>query len=456
MARRVVITGLGVVSGLGVGSESLWAGLVEGRSALKRITRLDPSGFACRLGAEVPGFTARDHVPKAYRKAVKVMSRDAELAIGAARLAVLDASLITRSQLAEDATEGTTYPPARMGCQIGAGVIPAETQELTAALSTARDANGVFDLGAWGTEADASGESGRGGMNNLPPLWMLKYLPNMLACHVTIIHGAEGPSNTITCGEASGLLSLGESSRVIERGDADLCFSGGAESKLNHLGLVRMSRAGRLAATGDVADGTGVVMPFDPASGGLPGEAGAILALEERGSALRRGARAYAEVAGFGAAQSAPVTWPMDAVAAGGVEDGLGLAIERALNDAGVPAVDVDAIVPQGAGVPALDAREARALRGVFGARLGEIPIVTTTPNVGQCMAGHGGVLASVGAKALMEQRLPARIHKGRESGGLRAAAAHSMGARLRHVVVCSSSLGGQNAALVLSAIVGA
>jgi hypothetical protein len=102
------------------------------------------------------------------------------------------------------------------------------------------------DLRAWG-----NAEGGAGAMNNLQPLWLLKYLPNMPACHVTIIHGTEGPSNTITCAEASGLLSIGESVRVIRRNDADLCFSGGAESPLNHQRMIRMQMAGRLAETGD-------------------------------------------------------------------------------------------------------------------------------------------------------------------------------------------------------------
>src|SRR5690606_32200745 len=177
---------------------------------------------------------AKDYVPKSYRKAVKVMARDIELAVAAAKCAVEDARLVTRGALPDGSSEGTTYPASRMGCQIGAGLIAAETDELTAALATAAttaaDGRPTLDLKAWG---DAEG--GQGAMNNLQPLWLLKYLPNMLACHVTIIHGAEGPSNTITCAEASGLLSIGESVRVIQRGDADLCFSGGAEAPINHM-----------------------------------------------------------------------------------------------------------------------------------------------------------------------------------------------------------------------------
>ena len=233
MRRRVVITGLGAVTGLGVGFDAFWDGLIAGRSSIGPIEGFDAAGFPCRLAAEVTGFRARDHVPKSYRKATKVMARDIELAVGAADAAVRDAGLVTRGL--EDGEP--TYPGPRIGCNIGAGLIATETDELTSALATATDESGRFDLGIWG----------RSGMNNLQPLWMLKYLPNMLACHVTIIHGAEGPSNTITCAEASGLLSLGESARVIERGSADMCLAGGTESKVCPMGLVRIGLAGRLA-----------------------------------------------------------------------------------------------------------------------------------------------------------------------------------------------------------------
>src|SRR5690606_28700331 len=166
MERRVVITGLGTVSGLGLGIGPLWDGLVEGRSALRPIRRFDPAGFPCRLAAEVE-FSAKDAVPKWYRKAVKVMARDIELAVGVAKAAVEDAGLVTRGLLGEGSTEPTTYPPPRMGCHIGAGLIAAETDELASALATAVE-DGRVSLRAWG-----SAEGGGGGMNNLQPLWML-------------------------------------------------------------------------------------------------------------------------------------------------------------------------------------------------------------------------------------------------------------------------------------------
>lgn len=457
MQRRVVITGLGTVTGLGVGIGATWDGLEAGRSALRRIGGFDPSGFPCRLAAEVPGFSARDFVPKWYRKAVKVMARDAELAVAAAKLAVEDAALVTRGTLPEGSAERTTYPGSRMGCHIGAGLLAAETDELTSALATAvaapgegepgSERRGGFSLRAWGTEGDGA----RGGMNNLQPLWMLKYLPNMLACHVTIIHGAEGPSNTITCAEASGLLSVGESARVVERGDADLCFSGGAESKVNLMGLLRMELAGRLAHTGDADDGARFVRPYDPgASGGLLGEGGGIVVLEAHETASARGARVHAEVLGCGAAQSVAPDPTGLGSAAGGSSEGLEDAVRAALDDAGLGPDDISAIVPHASGIASMDEMEGEALRRVFGAHIERIPLVVVTPMIGDCMAGGGALQAAVGALCVSRQRLPARVHAGAPVPWLCAGPAPARDAALSAVLVCTGSLGGQNAAVVL------
>jgi 3-oxoacyl-[acyl-carrier-protein] synthase II len=460
MSRKIVITGLGAVTGLGVGVSALWDGLCAGRSAIGPIARFDPSGYRWKLGAEVKDFSAKDYVPKSYRKAVKVMVRDTELAVAAAKLAADDAGLVTRAQAGDGATgPALTYPAERLGCHIGAGLICSETQEISAAMVTARPADAAADvmaktngltLKAWGTVRP----EGHGGMENLQPLWMLKYLPNMLACHVTIIHGAEGPSNTITCAEASGLLSIGESCRVIERGAADVCFSGGAESKLSLMGVVRQGLAGRLAETGTAADNS-VVRPYDSGAGGtVPGEAGGLLILEEQESACRRGARAYAEVAGFGAAHSPPPSIPP---LAHGAEpksnEGLTLAILAALEDAGITPDDVDAIIPQASGVPGLDQPEAGSLREVFASRLSKIPVVTLSPFVGDCAAGNAGILAAAGALCIRDQMLPARVHPGGYPPDLDVGPARARPARLNTLLVCTSSMGGQNAAAVLRQI---
>lgn len=440
MPRRVVITGIGAISPFGIGMDALWEGLCSGQTRLGPIERFDASGFRSCLGAEIRDFQAKDYVPKAYRKAVKVMARDTELAVGAAQCAVESAGLVTKGMPAHiDAGTPPTYPPERVGCQIGAGLIAAEVPELAAAMVTSTE-DGVFSYERWGAD-----EQHGAGMDNLTPLWMLKYLPNMLACHVTIIHDAQGPSNTITCSEASGPLSMGESMRVIERGDADICFSGGVESKLNPMGLLRFDLTGILAPTTPSDDASSFVKPYDPeATGTLTGEGGGILMLEDRDAALRRGATLIAEIVGFGAGHS-----PRRGDAKRR-SIGLEVAIRAALSEAGITPDQIDAIVPQAAGHRAADEPEAEALRTIFGERLREIPLLTVTPNIGTLAAGAGAIGVCVAARCLAEQRLPARLHPGSPAADLNAGPAPTQTASLEFVLACTGAIGGQNAAIVL------
>ncbi|MFK7961701.1 MAG: beta-ketoacyl synthase [Phycisphaerales bacterium] len=443
MSNEVVVTGIGPVTGFGVGIEPLWAAMLEGRSAIRRIEAFDPSGFTCHAGGELPkdAFSIRDWVPRSDRKSTKVMCRDIELAVAAAAAAVKDAGLSTRATGATD-EDPPTIRPDRFGCHIGAGLISADLDELTLALASSRSEDGRdVDLSQWGAQ----------GMQTLTPLWLLKYLPNMLACHVTIVHDCRGPSNTITCCEASGHLSLGESLRVIQRGAADACLSGGAESKLNPMAFARQQMSGRLRET-EAADADGcAVRPFDPAADGtVIGEGGGILVLERADVAAARGATPYARLRGMSATQG---HWT-DARGRGFPEDDRSIAdaIELALEQAGASADEVDAVVPFGSGVPGTDAAEARALASVFGDRAASIPVVTTVPFTGSCSAGNGAVALCVAAQMLRTQTLPARLHSAGQPG-LDAGAADARPADLRTVVAVTTSQGGQNAAVVMSRV---
>ncbi len=437
MSRRVVITGLGPVTAFGLGIDPLWEAMVDGRSAIGRIQRFDPDGFECTVAAELPpdAFSVRSIVPKSYRKATKVMCRDIELAVGGAAAAVDDAGLVTKASNGDGAT---TLPPSRLGCHIGAGLICADVDELTAALWTSRDESGDFDIRHWG----------RAGMQNLTPLWLLKYLPNMLACHVTIVHDCQGPSNTITCCEASSGLSIGESMRVIQRGAADACLSGGAESKVNPMAMLRQTFAGRLASARGGQDPAAVVRPFDPRAGGtVPGEGGGIVVVEAAETAAARGAEPYAEIVGFASTQShCPDTVGLDLDPEG---TGIADAMEIALGQAGITGDEVDAVVPLGSSIPGVDRAEASAIKRVLGSRAGVIPIITTVPNVGNCNAGAGTVAVAVAARAIRAQTLPARLNT-ESADGLDAAACTSRHASLEHVLVFQTSQGGQNVAIVL------
>ena len=289
--RRVVITGVGPVTPLGVCAEAFWNALAEGRSAVRRLQTFDPGGFDSQVGGEIDGLSISDFVPKSYRKASKIMARDIVLAVVAAYQAVRDAGLRTKCLIERGEAGGEPLPhPTRFGANIGAGLICADLAELAEALHSAAEGGG-FSLRRWGAE----------GMNNLTPLWLLKFLPNMLACHVTIVHDAQGPSNTITCGEASSHLAIGEAFRTVARGVADVCICGGAESKINPMALVRQSLGRRLSRRNDTPQAA--CRPFAATRDGtVVSEGGGLVILEELEHARRRGARIYAELVGFGAA----------------------------------------------------------------------------------------------------------------------------------------------------------
>ena len=436
MSAPVVISGIGPISAIGVGIEATWEAMLAGRSGIATVQGFDASKFHCGVGGEITkeAFSVRKIVPKSYRKATKVMCRDIELAIGAAASAVADAGLVTAAT-AEDAQ--FTIDPERMGCHIGAGLICSDANELTAALWPSRGQGGEFDLHHWGEE----------GMENLTPLWLLKYLPNMLACHVTIVHQCRGPSNTITCCESSSALSLGESMRVIERGDADACLTGGAESRLNPMAFYRQCCTGRLAETSADDDPGSVLQPFgNSARGTVLGEGGGILVLESTECLEKRGGRARATVNGFACTQS------FDDDGFGVSATSLGDAIHAAMHSAKCTPGDIDAIVPFGSSMPAIDAGERDALHTTLGDRASQIPAICTIPYTGNCTAGNGAIGLCVATAALCEQTLPARLHGG-TAEGIDAGPSDSMSHDMERILVTSCSQGGQNTAVILGRV---
>ena len=433
--NQVVISGVGVISALGNGIEPLWEAMLEGRTGLKRIERFNPSGFASQVAGELSEdeFEVRKIVPKSHRKATKVMCRDTELAVGAAAAAVENAGINT----AGTSDEPPTIDPSRVGCHIGAGLISAEVNELGAALVTSKKDDGSFDLAHWGRE----------GMQNLSPLWLLKYLPNMLACHVTIVHDCRGPSNTITCCEASSGLSIAESRRVIQRGDADACLSGGAEDRVNPLALYRQHCTGRLAKTDGSGDMTTVVRLFsDNASGTIIGEGGGILLIEHASTCNERGGLPWCTIDGIGCRQSCTDS-PLEAD-----PRAIESAINKAMSDAGCNPSDIDLIVPFGSGIPSIDAAELEGLTSIFSEALQDIPTILTIPYTGNCMAGNGAICVGVAAKAIKEQMVPARIGT-EKTKGINASKCNATKTSINRVLVVTPSEGGQCVAIILGRI---
>lgn len=438
--RRVVVTGLGPVTPIGVGATDFWNALLAPRSGLRRIRAFEPARFDSHVGGEIDGLNIGDGVPKSYRKASKIMARDIILAVIAAYQATRDAGLITKCHVERGEAPAPNVDSTRFGANIGAGLICADLPELAEALNgAARD--GEFSLARWGVE----------GMNNLTPLWLLKFLPNMLACHVTIVHDAQGPSNTITCAEASSHLAIGEGFRTIERGTADVCICGGAESKLNPMALLRQSLGQRLTHANDTPEQA--CRPFGAARDGTAvSEGGGLVILEELEHARRRNARIYAELVGFGASNDALKPAHPSRPCPDG--SGAALAMTKALRDAGLDAAQLDLVGAFAAGLPAHDAAEATAIRTVLGARVAQVPVLAIKGALGNNGAGSGAIDFIATVLALQHNTVPPALNSDPldPSCGLRVpCGGKPIDARVDSALSLAYALsGGQNAALVI------
>jgi 3-oxoacyl-[acyl-carrier-protein] synthase II len=378
ISRRVVITGLGVLSPLGLDLAGYWQALQAGRSGVRPIDGFDVSALPSRIGGQVVGFDARNYIDKKERKNLKSMSRSIQLAVAAAQLA-LDDSGVDKARL----------DPTRFGVDFGAGLIATDLEELAdAAWVSGNCQPGVVDLEKWGEQ----------GLRCIQPLWMLKYLPNMLASHVSILHNAQGPNNTITENDVASLLALGEAYRIVGRDQADFMLAGGADSKMNPLSLVRHNLFVPLSRRNDAPERAS--RPFDRCRDGIvPGEGAGVLVVEELEHARRRGARVYAEIVGFGAASDHARTGA-----------GLARAIGAALADAGIGPEDLDHVNAQGFSARDTDAWEAQGLvRALGGGR--PVPVFAPKSYFGNLGAGASGVELAASILALGHGLLPPTLN---------------------------------------------
>jgi 3-oxoacyl-[acyl-carrier-protein] synthase II len=431
-SARVVVTGLGAVSPLGLTADETWAGLCAGRCGIRRIRAFDPTGFPCELAGEVPEYRIQDHVPRTHRKAIKLMCRDIELAVIAAEEAITSSGLITK---AID-PEKVNVDPARMASNIGAGIICCDLVELAPAVA-ASTTDGRFDLGKWGKQ----------GLELLTPLWLLKYLPNMLACHIGIIHDIQGPSNTITCGEASAHIAIGEAAQVIARGDSDVALTGAAEAKINQMMVLRQHLLKRAVAVGS-GDPDTICRPFDAqACGAIFGEGAGMIVLESLDHAQARHARILAEVAGIG--QSNSMSPAYERIEADG--RGIRIAVEKAIADADIRPEDIDLVIPHGTAVPHDDLAEARGLEAALGPAARNVPVWPTKSMLSTTGAASGALDVVAAVRAIVEGVIPPakNFDKPAEGCHLNVATQRRDG-RIRHALCCSYTFGGQTAAIVL------
>ncbi len=438
--RRVVITGLGPATPLGIGVTDFWNALLEGRCGIRRLQAFDPSRFVSQFGGELEELKVADYVPKSYRKAAKIMARDIVLAIVAAYEAVRDAGLRTKCLVERGEADGNlNVDSTRFGANIGAGLICADLPELAEVLHGATE-NGVFSLNRWGSQ----------GMENLTPLWLLKFLPNMLACHVTIVHDAQGPSNTITCGEASSHLAIGEAFRTIARGAADVCVCGGAESKSNPMALLRQGLVQRLSTRNDAPEKA--CRPFAAdRDGTVVSEGGGLVILEALDHARQRGARIYAELVGFGAGHDAHMPGQPSRPHPAG--RGAVVAIRKALKDADITPEQVDMVATSACGLIEHDASEAAALRTVLGPRAADVPAMNIRAGLGNNGAGSGAIDLIAAILAVHYGTIPPAFNSRPLDAAckLKLITEGPVDAGIEHAFSTAYALGGgQNAALVI------
>jgi 3-oxoacyl-[acyl-carrier-protein] synthase II len=377
LSRRVVLTGIGVVSPLGLGLASFAQALRAGRSGVRAVRSFDASALPVRIGGEIDRFDARAYLEKKDRKQLKMMVRTIQLGVAAARLAVDDSRL-----------DPASIDPARCGVCLGTGTIPGELADLALAASASLDEQtGKIDLRRWGRDA----------MPTIPPMWMLNHVPNMQACHVSILHNAQGPNNTITQSSAASLLALGEACRIIDRGAAEIMLTGGADTRINPISFLRYSLFSQLSQRNEEPEKA--CRPFDrQRDGQVLGEGGTLFVLEEREHARRRGARIHAEIVGFGSAFDR-----------GRTGHGLARAVRAAFVHAGIGPGDIDHVNAHAGGSVAEDAWEARGLQEALGDT--PVPVLAVKSFMGNLGTGASTTELAASLLALDEGVMPGTLN---------------------------------------------
>ncbi|HOT73569.1 MAG TPA: beta-ketoacyl-[acyl-carrier-protein] synthase family protein [Anaerohalosphaeraceae bacterium] len=429
--RRTVITAVGAVSPLGLSSRQMWEGLLQGRCGIARIRAFDPVKMPCQIAGEVPDYNIRDYVPKAYRKAAKLMCRDIELSVIAADEAMRNSGL--RSKAIDP--DHPTLPSQRTGIEFGAGIISCDLLEIAPSVAVSAE-NGRFDMKKWGRE----------GIPTVTPLWLLKYLPNMLACHIGIIHDIQGPSNTITSGEVSSHIAVTEAAEMIQREHADVVLAGGGEAKVNPLLMVRQCLLKRSTFSGN-DNPSAACRPFDAGAGGsVFGEGAAALMLEELNFAKQRNAPILAEFAGGFSSVS-----DTDDYIHLKNSRGLEIAIEEALAQAQIRPDQLDLIIPHGTGIPHDDRIEAAALQKILGKAAPAVPVWPLKGQLSHTGSAAGALDMAAAVMAIQNQMLGAAYNLQTPAEGCALSfPKQPMKHPIRTVLCCGYSFGGHTAAVVL------
>jgi len=367
--RRVVVTGLGCVSPVGNNVAESWASLLAGKSGIDLITKFDATGFACRFAGEVKGFDLEAYI---RAKEARTMDTFIHFGIAAAAQAVADAGLPTGDALGYEAA-------TRIGCVIGSGI------------------GGLPMIEATHTELASRGP------RRISPFFVPASIINMIAGHVSMRFGFKGPNIAIVTACTTGLHCIGEAGRMIEYGDADVIVAGGSEATVSPLGIGGFTAMRALSTRND--DPQGASRPWDrDRDGFVLGEGAGVLVLEELEHAKARGARIYAELAGFGmSADAGHMTAPN--------MDGPRRAMVSALRNAQVNADEVDYLNAHGTSTPLGDLNETIAIKAALGGHAAKVVVNSTKSMTGHLLGGAGGIESVFTVLAVHHQKSPPTIN---------------------------------------------
>ncbi|MCL4244090.1 MAG: beta-ketoacyl-ACP synthase II [Candidatus Dadabacteria bacterium] len=409
MRRRVAVTGIGLVTPVGLGNEATWRAVCEGRSGVRRITKFDPAEHKTQIAAEINGFD-----PELYMNAKEARKTDTfiQYAVTAAKFALEDSGLEITEELSP-----------RMGTIIGSGIGGMETY-----------VNTVLTMH----------EKGPG---RLSPFFITNIINNMAAGYVSIFFNARGPNCCTTTACAASAHAIGYAAQAIRNGEADAMFAGGTEAPVIPLTFAGFNAMRALSTRND--EPTKASRPFDRERDGfIIGEGAGMLILEELESAKKRGARIYAEIVGYGMSSDAShITAPS--------LDGPERCMKAALKDGGVNPDEIEYINAHGTSTPLNDANETNAIKVVFGERAYKIPVSSTKSMTGHLLGAAGAVEAAFSVLALENGILPPTINYEFPDPecDLDYVPNQAREARIRTVLSNSFGFGGTNASLIFRKI---
>lgn len=368
--RRVAITGIGVISPLGQTTAEVWDALSSGRSGVGPLELIPPRFLPMGFAGEARSFTGQlddfgaldGELKKAIRKGLKVMCRECQMGVAASQRALADAGLVGR------------LDPDRTGVVFGSDYMLSAPEEFSSGMRKAAE-GGTVPPTRWAAD----------GLHAMSPLWLLKYLPNMPACHVAIYNDLRGPSNSLTLREASSNAALGEACRVIQRGGAQVMVAGATGTRLHPMKTLHAVLQEEVAGNGAVPQSAS--RPFDRRRTGMVlGEGAGVLILEDLEAALGRGARVYGEIVGYGSSSVADRRGVADRRRA------MANALHAALKDAQLAPEKLGHVHAHGLATRSCDVEEAAALGDALGPAVERTPVAAAKSYFGNLGSGSGAV----------------------------------------------------------------